>query len=729
MYGDELILVLQKTVSFARQYGSREADLVHFLVVLLEEDSVVQSLRLMGVSSIDLRLLLLNHLAERAVPHPLPEPELDLDPSILLEAVLTNCRIRYGFENITIDNILDEILDLQDHDSQDFYAVSAIYQLIHIEARNSYNSTDTKSDNEINFGSDSSYGFDSSQAFNKTSDDTILEFTVDLVHKAKSGHIDPVYGRDEQVERIIEILSRRKKNNPILLGEPGVGKTAIVEGLALKIASGDIPDHLKSIRILSLNTGHLVAGTRNRGDFEERLTQLIDILENNPNFVLFIDEIHSIVGGIRSINDSAEIMKPALASGKFRCIGATTHGEYIQYFSKNPAMARRFQPVAVPEPTKSEATHIIQRLLPVYAEHHKINYEDDIAPLAVELSCRFILDRFLPDKAIDVIDEAGATAAARSLTSVDKELVHEVVSRMAGVNLASGYNDSGDMADALNKRIVGQHAACEKIAIAASRSKFGLSSNNRSRCSLLFVGPSGTGKRFTVSQIADIQKLPIFKMDMSNFREAHSITRLIGSPPGYVGYESGGQLTEAIRRNPMSLVLIERAETAHPNVLSVITNAIETGVITDSCGNNIPFSNVTVIFTKDDAAKRNSFGFHSSNLSSDPHEAPDFPTEVLDVIDDVITFKTMSESELETIAKAKVQELSAQLEQFGVQLELNGDIASTVALMALRNGGSTRELQRAFRQLAEYPIINASPQKGQIVSLNAISQKSTVEVR
>src|SRR5262247_1725456 len=444
--------------------------------------------------------------------------------------------------------------------------------------------------------------------------DPLESFAVNLVAKAQQGNIDPLIGRDDEIERTIHVLCRRRKNNPIYVGDPGVGKTAIAEGLALKIHHGAVPDALKSAVIYALDMGALLAGTKFRGDFEARLKGVLNGLKKQPNSILFIDEIHTIVGAGATSGgsmDASNILKPALTSGTLRCIGATTYHEYRSYFERDRALARRFQKIEVHEPSIEETVQILEGLKSHYEQHHGVTYTTDALRAAAELSAKYINDRFLPDKAIDVIDEVGASFKIRPATE-EKKIVHDVdieavVAKIARIPPRSVsvsdkerlQNLEGDL-----KRVVfGQDKALQTVVTAIRLSRAGLGHPEKPVGSFLFTGPTGVGKTEVAKQLAATLGLQFLRFDMSEYMEKHTVSRLIGAPPGYVGFDQGGLLTEAITRNPHSVLLLDEIEKAHPDLFSILLQVMDHATLTDNNGKKADFRHVILIMTSNAGAR------------------------------------------------------------------------------------------------------------------------------
>ena len=507
-------------------------------------------------------------------------------------------------------------------------------------------------------------------------------FTTELTARAKAGEMDPLIGRQEILERTIQVLCRRFKNNPIHVGEPGVGKTAITEGLAQLIAQGRAPKKLRDVKIYSLDMGAVIAGTRFRGDFEERMKRVIAELEKQEKAILFIDEIHNIVGAgavSGGSMDASNILKPALVSGKLRCIGSTTYDEYRKYFEKDGALSRRFQKVEVPEPTVEETVRILEGLRERYETYHQVAYTEEGLRAAAELSHRYISDRRLPDKAIDVIDEAGAfssmnrgeTDAAADVAAIGAQEIERVVARIARIPEKSVSSTEveklRDLKIELQARIFGQGEAVDRVVEAVNRSRAGFREPDKPVASLLFVGPTGVGKTELARQLAATLGVPLLRYDMSEYQEKHAVAKFVGAPPGYVGYEEGGLLTEAIRKNPHAVLLLDEIEKAHADIFNALLQVMDYATLTDNNGKKADFRNVILLMTSNAGAReigRQTIGFEGQPIQRDAvYKALErtFSPEFRNRLDGVVNFQGLTEEVVRKIVKRNVAEFAAQL--------------------------------------------------------------------
>lgn len=617
------------------------------------------------------------------------------------------------------------------------------------------------------------------------------KFGRDLTQAAKNGEIDPVIGREKEIQRVIQILSRRTKNNPVLIGEPGVGKTAVAEGLALEIAKGNVPEILKDKRVVSLDLTGMVAGAKYRGDFEERIKAAIDEVKKSKNTILFIDELHTIVGAgaAEGSADAANILKPSLARGDFQVIGATTLNEYRKYIEKDAALERRFQPVKVGEPTPEQAVQILKGLRDSYEAHHKVKITDEAINAAVTLSSRYIADRYLPDKAIDLIDEGASKVRLASLTSPDnvKELEDEIadyekekasaineqdferaarlrdeqkelqtklddakkkwqeqqkgnsgevtaediakiVSEWTGIPVVQLTKEESErllnMENVLHERVIGQSEAVTAIAKAIRRGRVGLKDPKRPVGSFIFLGPTGVGKTELCKALAEAMfgdENAMLRLDMSEYMEKHTVSKLIGSPPGYVGFEEGGQLTEKVRRKPYSVVLFDEIEKAHPDVFNMLLQILEDGRLTDSQGRTVDFKNTIIIMTSNVGArliteKQSSLGFNSENENVEESEKKDikelvtgelrkvFRPEFLNRVDDIIVFNKLNKDEIKQIAVKMLKTLENRLDKMNIKISFTDNAVSEIANKGFDENYGARPLRRAIQNEIEDPL-------------------------
>ena len=641
-------------------------------------------------------------------------------------------------------------------------------------------------------GEDANYyreDFQNGRPRGKKPTQTLDQYSRDLTELARNGKLDPVIGRSEEIQRVIQILSRRTKNNPCLIGEPGVGKTAIAEGLAARIVEGDVPETIKGKRLLTLDLSGMVAGSKYRGEFEERIKRVINEVKADGNVLLFLDELHTIIGagGAEGAIDASNILKPSLARGEIQLIGATTLEEYRKYIEKDAALERRFQPVKVEEPTEEEAVLILRGLRPKYEEHHHVTITDEAVEAAVKLSKRYINDRFLPDKAIDLIDEASSKARLKvyvmpdGIKKAEEEIKaleaekEEAIKREAyeeageikkkqlrkkerieklkekwetqrtGSEIVVGEEEIADVVamwtkipvtkiaqaeserlmqleETLHHRVVGQEEAVASVAKAIRRGRVGLKDPNRPIGSFLFLGPTGVGKTELSKALADAMfgsENALIRVDMSEFMEKHTVSKLIGSPPGYVGYDEGGQLSEKVRRNPYSVVLFDEVEKAHPDVFNVLLQVLDDGHITDSTGRVVDFKNTVIIMTSNAGAENivtpKTLGFLSVNDEAHSHEDMKgkvmdevkriFKPEFINRIDEIIVFHTLGKEQIGQIVDIMMQTVNKRtLEQMKLSIELDEQAKNYLVEKGYDSKYGARPLRRAIQNEIEDPL-------------------------
>ncbi|BDY12592.1 ATP-dependent Clp protease ATP-binding subunit ClpA [Hydrogenimonas cancrithermarum] len=541
------------------------------------------------------------------------------------------------------------------------------------------------------------------------------QFTVNLVDRAKAGKIDPVIGRENEIERVMQILCRRKKNNPVLVGEPGVGKTAIAEGLALEIAQGNVPEMLKKTEVFALDIGSLIAGTKYRGDFEKRLKGVLHELEQREDAVLFIDEIHNLVGAGATNGgsmDASNLLKPALASGGLKCIGATTFDEYRNFFEKDRALSRRFAKVDVSEPSFDDTLKILKGLKHKYETHHSVRFSEKALKTAIDLSVKYMHERFLPDKAIDIIDEVGASfrLKARKRRNVSEKDIEDAVSRM--LNLPPARVTSDDLATLQNletilkSRVIGQDRAVEEVAAAIKRARAGLGAPNKPVGSFLFAGPTGVGKTALAIELSEALGVHFERFDMSEYMEKHAVSRLIGAPPGYVGYEQGGQLTEAIRKHPHTVLLLDEIEKAHPDLIQVLLQVMDNAMLTDNTGNRADFKNVIIIMTSNvGASEANVMGFGAkSEAKHDTAIKSAFSPEFRNRLDAVVRFDHLGPEHVKKIVDKFIDELNVQMADKKIVIKLSEAAKEHLAKEGYDEAMGARPLSRVIAEKIKAPL-------------------------
>jgi ATP-dependent Clp protease ATP-binding subunit ClpA len=550
--------------------------------------------------------------------------------------------------------------------------------------------------------------------------DALSNYCVNLNKKALSGKIDPLIGRESEIERTIQILCRRTKNNPLYVGDPGVGKTAIAEGLAKRIVEGDVPEVLAKSTIFSLDMGALLAGTRYRGDFEERLKAVVTELENHPGGVLFIDEIHTVIGAGATSGgamDASNLLKPALAAGTLRCIGSTTYKEFRNYFEKDRALVRRFQKIDVPEPSPEDAIRILRGLKTVYEKHHKVRYTDEAIRAAVDLSAKYIHDRKLPDKAIDVIDEVGASRMLlpehKRRKTVTLRDVEEIVAKIARIPPKSVSADDKEtlrhLERDLRSMVFGQDVAIVALAAAIKLSRAGLRDQEKPIGNYLFSGPTGVGKTEVARQLASVLGIELIRFDMSEYMERHSVSRLIGAPPGYVGFDQGGMLTDSIDQHPHCVLLLDEIEKAHPDLYNILLQVMDHGKLTDHNGKTVDFRNVILIMTTNAGAAdmaKSAIGFGSEVRIGEDEEAIKrmFTPEFRNRLDAIIPFAALTPEVVARVVEKFVMQLEAQLADRNVTIELSSAAKEWLAERGYDRLYGARPLARVIQEHIKKPL-------------------------
>ena len=555
------------------------------------------------------------------------------------------------------------------------------------------------------------------------------EFGYDITKAAKEGRLDPLVGREDEIQRVIQILGRRRKNNPMLVGDAGVGKSAIVEGIAIKIVNGDIPPALAGKRLISLDLGSIVAGTKYRGDFEKRLKNIINEVASSPDVILFIDEFHTIVGagGASGSLDAANMLKPALARGDIQCIGATTMDEFKKSVEKDGALDRRFQKIVVEHTDIPQSISILTRLKTNYEKHHNVVYTDEAIEACVRMSERYITDRCLPDKAIDAMDEAGSKVRLKNpkkTGSVTAEDVAEVISKMTGIPSGRVAENEGTrlmkMKDVLKKRIIGQDEAIEKVVRAIQRNRAGIKDPGKPIGTFMFFGPTGVGKTQLAKSLAEYlfdSEDNMIRLDMSEYMEKFNVSRLIGAPPGYVGFEEGGQLSERVRRKPYCVVLLDEIEKAHPDVFNLLLQVMDEGRLTDSTGRTISFRNTIVIMTSNVGSREleeygSGVGFSTSSRNVEGNRKSvvekavrkAFPPEFINRVDEQVFFKHLDKDDLEKIIDIELKDLKARVKDAGFELTVTAAAKRIVADAGYDPNYGARPLKRAIQRFIEDPV-------------------------
>ncbi len=718
MLNKELELTLNMAFREASGKHHEFMTVEHLLLALLDNSSAASVLKACGADLPKLRQALEAFLDE-TTPVLSSDDGRETQPTLGFQRVLQRAVFHVqssGKEEVTGANVLVAIFG--EPDSQ------AVYLL------NSQNITRLDIVNYISHGISKVSGEEEeSENFSQNEEEgsaeqpakTPLEsYAINLNERARQGMIDPLIGRDQEIERAIQVLCRRRKNNPLFVGEAGVGKTALAEGLAKRIVDGEVPEVLADSTIYALDMGALLAGTKYRGDFEKRFKAILSQLKKSPGAVLFIDEIHTIIGaGAASggVMDASNLIKPALASGELKCMGSTTYQEYRGIFEKDRALARRFQKIDVTEPTVDEATHILMGLKSRFEEHHDVKYTRQAIRAAVELSERFINDRHLPDKAIDVIDEAGARqrlmAPSKRKKTIGVKDIEAIVAKIARIPSKTVHSSDRDRLRNLDRNlkmvVFGQDEAIDTLATAIKLSRAGLGQEEKPIGSFLFAGPTGVGKTEVTKQLAKVMGIELIRFDMSEYMERHAVSRLIGAPPGYVGYDQGGLLTEAVTKHPHAVVLLDEIEKAHPDVFNLLLQVMDHGKLTDNNGREADFRNVILIMTTNagvEQVTRASIGFTKQDHSSDGMAAINklFTPEFRNRLDAIVQFKSLDSRTISHVVDKFIIELEAQLEEKGATLEVDCEARKWLAERGFDPAMGARPMARVIKEHIKKPL-------------------------
>jgi ATP-dependent Clp protease ATP-binding subunit ClpA len=710
---------LHRAVAYANQRKHEYATLEHLLLSLVDDEDAAGVMRACDVDLGSLRTTLTNYVDNELRSLVVDDGE-DAKPTAGFQRVIQRAVIHVqssGREEVTGANVLVAIFSERESHAayflqeQDMTRYDAVNYIAHGIAKKA-GASESK---PVKGSSD-----DDEKPTVKTGGEALEAYCINLNEKAKQGKVDPLIGRAAEVERAIQVLCRRTKNNPLLVGDPGVGKTAIAEGLARKIVNKQVPDVLSGSTIFSLDMGALLAGTRYRGDFEERVKQVVKELENHPDAILFIDEIHTVIGAGATSGgamDASNLLKPALASGTLRCMGSTTYKEFRQHFEKDRALVRRFQKIDVNEPTIEDTIKILKGLKTYYEEFHKLRYTGDALKAAVELSARYITDRKLPDKAIDIIDEAGASQMLLPETKRKKIIglkeVEAVVAKIARIPPKSVSKSDTEalkqLETDLKRAVYGQDEAIESLSSAMKMARAGLRDPNKPIGCYLFSGPTGTGKTETARQLAATLGIELLRFDMSEYMERHTVSRLIGAPPGYVGFDQGGLLTDAVDQHPHAVVLLDEIEKAHPDVYNILLQVMDHGQLTDSNGKKIDFRNVVLIMTTNAGAsdaQRNSIGFGRGKAEDEVDEAlkRTFTPEFRNRLDAVVQFHALTPDIIRQVVLKFVMQLEAQLADRHVTIETDDDAADWLAKNGFDELYGARPLARVIQENIKKPL-------------------------
>ena len=719
MLNQELELSLNMAFARAREHRHEFMTVEHLLLALLSNPSAREALEACSVDLVALRQELEAFIEQTTPVLPASEEERDTQPTLSFQRVLQRAVFHVqssGRSEVTGANVLVAIFSEQE--SQAAYLLRK-HEVSRLDVVN-FISHGTRKD-EPNQASDPSGQINSNEE-QAGGEDRMENFTTNLNQLARVGGIDPLIGRDKELERAIQVLCRRRKNNPLLVGESGVGKTAIAEGLAWRIVQGDVPEVIADCTIYSLDIGSLLAGTKYRGDFEKRFKALLKQLEQDTNSILFIDEIHTIIGAGAASGgqvDAANLIKPLLSSGKIRVIGSTTYQEFSNIFEKDRALARRFQKIDVTEPSVDETVQIINGLKTKYEAHHDVRYTAKAVRAAVELAVKYINDRHLPDKAIDVIDEAGARArlmpASKRKKTVNVADIESVVARIARIPEKSVSQSDRDTLRTLGNRlkmlVFGQDKAIEALTEAIKMARAGLGHEHKPVGSFLFAGPTGVGKTEVTVQLSKALGIELLRFDMSEYMERHTVSRLIGAPPGYVGFDQGGLLTDAVIKHPHAVLLLDEIEKAHPDVFNILLQVMDNGTLTDNNGRKADFRNVVLVMTTNAGVReteRKSIGLIHQDNSTDAMEEIKkiFTPEFRNRLDNIIWFDHLSTEVIHQVVDKFIVELQVQLDQKGVSLEVSQEARNWLAEKGYDRAMGARPMARVIQDNLKKPLAN-----------------------
>ncbi len=701
MISNELNTIFKEAVRLAKRSRHEYLTVEHIFLALLSNKEGKKILESVGADIEVLKEKLEQHLKNTLKPLP---------PDV----------VREPFETVALSRVIENMIrHIQNADKKEATVGDLLAALFDEEHSYSVYLLKEQGIKKVDILEAISHPQDSVSAENDEEEkETYLgKFTQNLVKEAKKGKIDPVIGRDKEIERVIQILCRRKKNNPLLVGEPGVGKTAIAEGIAIKIANKEIPQVLEGAVLYSLDMGSLLAGTKYRGDFEKRLKGVIEELKQKKNAIVFIDEIHTLVGAGATQGgsmDASNLLKPALASGAIKCIGATTYSEFRNFLEKDRALSRRFAKVDVKEPDLETSLKILKGLKEKYEKHHRVRYTINALKSAVELSDRYINDRQLPDKAIDLIDEVGASFHLRKKkrSVVTAHDVEDVLSKMLNLPPARVTQDDisilENLEDRLKERVLGQEEAIEQLSMAIKRSRAGLNPPNKPIGSFLFVGPTGVGKTELAKELARTLGVHFERFDMSEYMEKHAVSRLIGAPPGYVGYEEGGLLTETIRKHPHTVLLLDEIEKAHPDLINILLQVMDNATLTDNYGNVADFKHVVLIMTSNvGATEANIMGFKKESVSKfDEALKHYFTPEFRNRLDAIVRFAPLSLEIVEGIVDKFIAELNDQLRAKNIRLKITKGARKYLAQKGYSEELGARPLSRVISEEIKTPLTN-----------------------
>ena len=723
-FSNSLEQAIHSALALANKRAHEFATLEHLLLALLDEPDAIRVLRACNVDLEDLRGTLVEFIDEELANLVTDIEGSEAVPTAAFQRVIQRAAIHVqssGRAEVTGANVLVAIFAERESNAafflqeQDMTRYDAVNFIAHGVAKNpSFGEA-----RPVSGAEDATAGADTGDEA-KEDESALSKYCVNLNDKSRKGDVDPLIGRADEVERCIQVLCRRRKNNPLLVGDPGVGKTAIAEGLARKIVDGETPEILANTTIFSLDMGALLAGTRYRGDFEERLKAVMKEFEDHPDAVLFIDEIHTVIGAGATSGgamDASNLLKPALQGGKLRCMGSTTYKEFRQHFEKDRALARRFQKIDVVEPTVEDTVKILRGLKSYFEDHHGIKYTADAIRTAVELAARYITDRKLPDKAIDVIDEAGAAQhllpASKRRKTIGVKEIEDVVAKIARIPPKNVTKDDAetlrDLERNLKRVVFGQNTAIETLAGAIKLARAGLRDPEKPIGNYLFAGPTGVGKTEVAKQLADTLGVSMLRFDMSEYMEKHAVSRLIGAPPGYVGFDQGGLLTDGVNQTPHCVLLLDEIEKAHPDVYNILLQVMDHGTLTDHNGRSVDFRNVILIMTSNAGAAeqaKSAVGFGRDRREGEDTAAIErmFTPEFRNRLDAIVSFAPLGKEVIMQVVEKFVLQLEAQLMDRNVTIELSKAAAAWLGDKGYDDKMGARPLSRVIQEHLKKPL-------------------------
>jgi ATP-dependent Clp protease ATP-binding subunit ClpA len=720
MLNKKLELTLSQAYKMASEKRHEFLTVEHLLLALLDNDDAIDVLQACGADIARLQKNLASFIEETSPIIPEDIEDRDTQPTIGFQRVLQRAVFQVqssGNTEVSGANVLAAIFSEQE--SQSVYLLKQ-ENVSRLDVLNYIAHGLSKSQGEQSNSTEYEDEEGATEGTPAAKGSMLNQLTTNLNEKAKRGELDPLIGRKEEVHRVVQVLCRRRKNNPLLVGEAGVGKTAIAEGLAHRIIDGEVPAVLKGCTIYSLDLGALLAGTKYRGDFEKRMKKLLEELSKEKEAVLFIDEIHTIIGAGAASGgamDVSNLLKPMLANGKLRCMGSTTYQEYRSIFEKDRALARRFQKIDVPEPSQDETIEILQGLKPYFEEHHQVKYTDDALTAATKLSERYLFERFLPDKAIDVVDEAGAfnmmQPEKKKLKTINTAQIEEVVAKMARIPAKSVSQSDKKLLKHMERDlklvVYGQDPAIEKLVAAIKLARSGLRDEKKPVGSFLFAGPTGVGKTEVCIQLSKVLGVKLLRFDMSEYMEKHAASRLIGAPPGYVGYDEGGFLTDAVMKHPHAVILLDEVEKAHPDVFNLLLQVMDHGKLTDSNGREVDFRHAIIILTTNAGAEvisRASIGFTLQDHSTDGMEEIKrlFKPEFRNRLDAIVQFKALDPATIAEVVNKFIIELENQLSEKEVTMTVDESARLWLAEHGYDKAMGARPMSRLIQEKLKKPL-------------------------